>query len=137
MACYLSLYLDVPLPSNTFFLGEVECRGQLNHPVPLNKHYLDFCLEEGFTRIVGSTQDLEAIRELAKQDCYAGIELIGLDLAIDIVPKLFKVLAPAAPQVVQQPEIDGATADQPQAGSGGVDPQPDMESTDSIFDGLE
>ena len=88
-------------------------------------------MEEGYNRIVGSTQDLEAIRELAKQECYAGIELIGLDLAIDIVPKLFKLLAPAAPQVEQQPEIDGAKADPPEAGPGGVDPQPD------IFDGLE
>ena len=94
VACYLSLYLNVPLPRDIIFLGAVHYDGGLLHPLPMNEHYLDFCVREGFRRIVGPTDDLAVLRDaVAKKECYRGkIELIGLDDASEIIPKLFKVL---------------------------------------------
>ena len=92
MACYLSVYLNVPLPRDIIFLGEVHNFGGLFHPLPVNNHYLDFCLEEGFTRIVGPSDRLQALRGAVNQAPYQGIELIELNNAAEIVPELFELL---------------------------------------------
>ena len=146
LACFLSLYLNVPLPSDTLFLGEVECRGRISHPLPLNEHYLDLCLEEGFTRIVGSFKDLQVLEKLVEQDRYSGIELIGLDRAIDIVPNFFQLL-PAGPVSEQPPEDaeeeePAIQPDEPPAGiddsddhGDGNDDEEEEYSADGDFDG--
>ena len=91
-ACYLSLHLGVRLPHDVLFLGEVECRGGLNYPSPINKLYLDLCVENGFSRIVGMSTKLEALQDEIKKDRYKGIQLIGLDNALDLLPQLFHPL---------------------------------------------
>ena len=95
VACYLSMYLDVPLPRNMVFLGEVRYQGEIYHPVPMNEHYLDFCLREGFSRIVGPSSRLQVLRDVVTKDRYEGIELIELTNVKDIVPKVFRLLREA------------------------------------------
>ena len=96
VACYLSMYLDVSLPRNMVFLGEVRCQGEIHHPMPMNEHYLDFCLREGFRRIVGPSSGLQVLRDVVTKERYQGIELIELTNAKEIVPKVFEVLREAA-----------------------------------------
>ena len=90
VACYLSLHLDVLLPHNIFFLGEVQCHGQLYHPTVLNEQYLELCVKSGFNRIVGPSSRLEVLQdEVDTNPRYMGIELIGLNNALEIVHSLF------------------------------------------------
>ena len=92
VACYLSLYLDILLPRDTVFLGEVHYHGGIAHPEPMTDHYLDFCLREGFNIIVGPSDCMEDIRDVVAEDRYQGITLIELDNAQEIVTKLFQLL---------------------------------------------
>ena len=94
LACYLSQYLGIPLPRDIIFLGKVECRGKLRHSLPVSKHYLDFCLEEGFTRIVGPSSDMNTLGGLATDPRYQGIILTGLNNALEIVTEVFQPLRP-------------------------------------------
>ena len=96
VACYLSMYLDVPLPCNMVFLGVVRHQGEISHPMPMNEHYLDFCLREGFSRIVGPSSRLQVLRDVVIEERYQGIELFELTDAKEIVPKVFEVLREAA-----------------------------------------
>ena len=70
------MYLDVSLPRDIVFLGEVRYQGEIYHPMPMNEHYLDFGLREGFTRIVGPSSRLQVLRDAVTKDRYQGIELI-------------------------------------------------------------
>ena len=92
VACYLSLHLGIALPRDILFLGEVEWHGHINLDNPLNKVYLDLCLEAGFSVIVGPSANLAVLVEEAKKERYKGVKIIGLDNALDIVPKLCKAL---------------------------------------------
>ena len=94
VACYLSLYLNVPLPRDIIFLGEVHYHGGVHHPTLLDEHYLDFCVREGFSRIVGPVKRLQALNDLVTLEQYQGIKLIGLNNALDIVYDLFMELVP-------------------------------------------
>ena len=96
VACYLAMYLDVHLPRDMVFLGEVRYQGGLCHPMPMDVHYLDFCLKEGFRRIVGPSDALLVLRDRVNEDPYRAIELIELTNAKEIVPKVFQKLRQAA-----------------------------------------
>ena len=90
------MYLDVPLPRNMVFLGEVRYQGGITYSVPIDEHFLDFCLREGFSRIVGPSTRLQVLREVVTKERYQGIELIELTNAKEIVPKVFEVLRETA-----------------------------------------
>ena len=96
VACYLSMYLDVHLPRDMVFLGEVRFQGGLYHPMPMDVHYLDFCLKKGFRRVVGRSERLHVLRERLNEDPYRAIELIELSNARELVPKVFEKLRQAA-----------------------------------------
>ena len=92
VACYLSIYLKIPLPRDTIFLGEVHYYGGLFHPLAINDHYLDFCVKEGISRIVGPSSRMQVLLNTVTQERYQGIELIELTNASEIVLKFFEVL---------------------------------------------
>ena len=98
MACYLSLFLGVRLPRDIIFLGEVHHNGFFHHPTHVNVRYLDFCVREGFKRIVAPSNYLEGIQDVvAKEERYEGIQLTPLRNALEIVPKLLRHLRDSAP----------------------------------------
>lgn len=91
MACHLAMVLGVELPNDIVFLGEVGYDGNIIHPYQTHVHILDLCVKQGYSRIVGPSEEMTPLHEMITPTSpYSGvIEVILLDDAFELVTKVF------------------------------------------------